>query len=577
MQNDTDHTSALRKPGNYKAYNSKSVMSGVMAKTGQFQLRQTMVLSCLFVIFSLVGGNLVSLAVFKESGLQIHHASPLGVHKFRPDILDSEGQLLATDIEAPSLYADPSGLMEPAKVVKKLKTKLPELDEMDLLRQMTHEDRQFVFIKRGMHPKLAQEVFDLGLPGVDVTKEIRRVYPKGQLAGFVLGHVDIDNVGRSGIEKFIDKQREQASLALNLRANDPVTLSINVAASHILEQELARAMKDYKAKAAAGVVMNVNSGEVVALSSLPGVDPQNPSLLLNNKKRFDRVSGGVYELGSVFKTVTMAMVLEKKLASLKSQVDVTGPLKIGGHSINDYHGVKGKLTLEDIFVRSSNIGTAKLALKAGPKTHRSFLKKLHLLDPVETELGEMRKPETAERWGDVHSATASYGHGLALPPLQFAASIGALVNGGIYVPPTFIKRSEREGKALGERVISVETSDQVRKLLRLNVTSDHGTARAAEVAPYRVGGKTGTANKVVKGKYSKDKVRTSFVGIFPYDKPEYLVFVMLDEPQATAASRQLTVAGANAAPTTGRIISRLAPIFKVKPFYPVLNRLTALR
>lgn len=546
------------------------------AARGQFQLRQAMVLCGLFAIFSLVGGNLVSLAVLKEKTVKIHRASPLGVQKFRPDILDSEGQLLATDIEAPSLYADPSGLMEPAKVVKKLKSKLPDLDEMDLLRQMSHEDRQFVFIKRGLHPKVAQEVFDLGLPGVDVTKEIRRVYPKGQLAGFVLGHVDIDNVGRSGIEKYIDHKKEQAPLSLNVRANDPVTLSVNIAASHVLQQELASAMSRYKAKAAAGLVMNVNSGEVVALSSLPSVDPQNPTSKLSNN-RIDRISGGVYELGSVFKTVSMAMVLDKKLATLKSKIDVTGPLKIGSHSISDYHGVKGKLTLEDIFVRSSNIGTAKLALKAGPKAHRAFLKKLHLLDPIETELGQMRAPETAKRWGEVHSATASYGHGLALPPLQFAATVGALVNGGIYVPPTFIKRSEREGKALGERVVSVDTSDKIRKLLRLNVTSDHGTARRADVGPYQVGGKTGTANKVVKGKYSKDKVRTSFVGIFPYDRPEYLVFVMLDEPQATKASSNLTVAGANAAPTTGRIISRLAPLFKVKPFYPVLNRLTELR
>lgn len=543
---------------------------------GQFMLRQGLVLCSLFAVFSLVGGNLISLAVLKPSAVQIHRASPLGVQKERPDILDSEGELLATDIEAPSLYADPSGLMDPAKVVKKLKSKLPELDEMDLLRQMTHDDRQFVFIKRGMHPKQAQEVFDLGLPGVDVTKEIRRVYPKGQVAGFVLGHVDIDNVGRVGIEKYIDEARGKAPLSLGEQADDPVVLSLNVAASHVLEQELERAMVDYKAKAAAGLVLNVNSGEVVAMSSLPGVDPQQPSLLLD-KERFDRITGGSFELGSVFKVVTMGMVLDKKLATMKTEVDVTGPLKLGGHQITDFHPETGALPLEQVFVRSSNIGTANLALKAGPKAHKAFLKKLKLLDPIETELGQMRRPETAKRWGEVHSATASYGHGISLPPLQFAASMAALVNGGIYVPPTFLKRTERDGKALGERVISTATSEKLRKLLRLNVTDEHGTAGQAEVGPYQVGGKTGTANKVVNGQYSSEKVRTSFVGIFPYDRPEYLVFVMIDEPQATKASRQLTTAGANAAPVTGRIISRLAPLFKIKPFYPVLNRLTAQR
>lgn len=543
---------------------------------GQFQLRQALVVCSLFVVFSLIGGNLVSLAVLKPGGVQIHRASPVGVHKSRPDIVDSEGQLLATDIEAPSLYANPSGLMDPAKVVKKLKSKLPDIDEMDLLRQMTHENRQFVFIKRGMHPREAQAVFDLGLPGVDVTKEIRRVYPKGQLAGYVLGHVDIDNVGRAGIEKFIDHQRDEASLQLGAVDDAPVTLSVNVAASHILQTELARAMKDYEAKSAAGLVMNVNSGEVVAMSSLPAVDPQKPSLLLD-KDRFDRIAGGVFELGSVFKTVTMAMVLDEKAAAMNSRVDVTGPLKIGRHTISDYHPEKGELSLQDIFVRSSNIGTAKLALKVGPKRHRGFLKKMKLLDPIETELGPLRAPETVNKWGEVHSATASYGHGIAVAPLQFAASVGALVNGGIYVPPTFLKRSEREAKAVGERVVSVKTSEKIRQLLRQNVIGQHGTAGRADVAPYQVGGKTGTANKVVDGKYSKDKLRTSFVGIFPFDRPEYVVFVMLDEPQATKASSMLTVAGANAAPTTGRIISRLAPLFKVKPFYPVLNRLTAQR
>lgn len=551
-------------------------LNGLAARFSQFQARQALVLSSLFLLFSLIGGNLVSLAVLKPTAMQLHRAAPLGVQKSRPDILDSEGLLLATDIEAPSLYANPSGLMDPANVVKKLKMALPELDEMDLLRQMTHKDRQFVFIKRGMHPREAQAVFDLGLPGVDVTREIRRVYPKGSLGGYVLGHVDIDNVGRAGIEKYIDNKRDQNSLDLARNAQDPVMLSLNIAATHVLRSELMKAKTLYKSKSAAGLVMNVNTGEVVAMASVPSVDPQKP-VMLQDGNHFDRMAGGVYELGSVFKTVTMAMVLDKNIATPKTQIDVTGPLKLGGHSISDFHGVKGKLSLKDIFIRSSNIGTAKLALKTGPKAHRAFLKKMHLLDPIETELGKMRAPETAARWGDVHSATVAYGHGIAVTPLQFASSIGALVNGGIYVPPTFLKRSERDAKALGHRVVAFSTSEKIRRLLRANVIEENGTAKLAEVAPYQVGGKTGTANKVIKGKYSKDKVRTSFVGIFPYDRPEYLVFVMLDEPQATKASKWSTVAGVNAAPTSGRIISRLAPLFKIKPFYPVLNRLTAQR
>lgn len=540
----------------------------------QFQFRQILLLAGLFSLFSLIGGNLISLAVLKPDLLSINRAQPIGVKKIRPDILDAKGRLLATDIEAPSLYANPSGLMNPVRVVKKLKQALPEIDEMDLLRKMTHEKRQFIFIKRGMHPRRAQDIFDLGLPGVDVTNEIRRVYPKGALAGHILGHVDIDNVGRSGIEKYLDKQDDNKLFAEN-SAQAPVSLSLDISATHILNGELKRAIQLYKAKYAAGLVMNVNSGEVVAISSLPEFDPQKPSMLLD-KKRFDRIAGGVFELGSVFKTLTMAMVLEENGVKPETQVEVSEPIKLDGHTIKDYHPFKGTLSLRDVFVRSSNIGTAKLALQMGVVRHRAFLKKMHLLDPIDTEIGTLRTPETRKNWSEVHSATASYGHGIAVTPLQFAASVASLVNGGIYIPPTFLKRSERDAKQVGERVVSLETSEQIRQLLRDTVVDENGTAKQADIGPYRVGGKTGTANKVVNGVYSKDKVRTNFVGIFPYDRPEYLVFVMLDEPQATKASHGLTVAAVNAAPTTGRIIERLAPLLKVKPFFPVLNRLTSV-
>lgn len=536
----------------------------VITPLRQFLWRQGLLLVSLFSVFCLIGGHLISMAVLKPNEIKLHHAAPIGAYKARADILDATGALMATDIEAPSLYANPSGLMAPAKVIKKLKTALPDLDEVDLLRQMTREKRQFVFIKRGMHPALAQTIFDMGLPGVNVMQEVRRVYPKGSLGGYVLGHVDIDNVGRSGIERYIDTQRERDVFALEGGRHKPVSLSLNVAANHVLQEELARAIELYKAKYAAGVVMNVNSGEVVALSSLPVVDPQRPSLRLD-KQRFDRISGGVFELGSVFKTLTMAMVLDKRVADMNTSIDVSEPLKIGGHQINDYHKLNGAHSLQDIFLYSSNVGTAKLALKVTPVEHKLFLSKMHLLDKLKTELGLHRQPETAQRWGLVHSATASYGHGLAVTPLQFATSVAALVNGGIYVPPTFLKRTEREAKLLGERVISLETSLLMRQLLRLNVTEKHGTASRAEVVPYEVGGKTGTANKVVNGKYSKDKVRTSFVGVFPSQQPEYVVFIMLDEPKATAASHHLTVAGMNAAPTTARVISRLAPLLRVKP------------
>ncbi len=546
------------------------------ALSEQFQMRHFLIVGVLFALFSLIGGNLISLGFLNKSKIEINRAQPIGVQMKRPDIMDRRGRLLATDIEAPSLYANPTGLMDPANVIKKLKISLPEIDEVDLLRQMTIEKRQFVFIKRGMHPRKAQEVFELGLPGVDVTNEVRRVYPKGALAGHALGHVDIDNIGRVGIEKYIDKQSGDLSFGSLRAKQSPVQLSIDIAATHILANELKIAVEKYGAKNAAGLVFNVNSGEVVAISSLPEFDPQMPSQLLD-KERFDRISGGAFELGSVFKTVTMAMVLEEKVAGVDTNIDVGEALKFNRHTIDDLHKTNRSLSLRDVFAQSSNIGTAKLAARVGVKKHREFLRKLKLLDPIETEIGLIRPPETPDKWSKVHSATVSFGHGIAMAPLQFAAGVGALVNGGIYIPPTFLKRSEREAKALGNRVVSQETSETMRKLLNAAVSDPRGTGGQAEVAHYRIGGKTGTANKVVDGVYSQEKVRTSFVGIFPFDRPEYLVFVMLDEPQATKESHGLAVAGVNAAPTAARIIKRLAPLLKVKPFYPSLNRLTSAR
>ena len=542
----------------------------------KFQLRQFLVLGCLFSLFSLIGGNLLSLGILNSSKIEINRAQPIGVRQLRPDIIDRKGRLLATDIEAPSLYANPSGLMDPAKVIEKLKIALPEIDEVDLLRQMTIEKRQFVFIKRGVHPRTAQKIFDLGLPGVDITNEVRRVYPKGALAGHVLGHVDIDNVGRLGIERFIDKARATELFKSNNYNAAPVNLSIDIAATHILRDELRAAMKNFGAKNAAGLVLDVNSGEVIAISSLPDFDPQIPSMLLD-KNRIDRIGGGIFELGSVFKTLTMAMVLDEGVASLDTKIDVSKPLKFSGHKIDDHHRSEDRLTMRDVFVRSSNIGTAKLASMVGVEKHRAFLTKMKLMSPIETELGKLRKPETAKRWSSIHSATASFGHGIAMAPLQFAASIAALVNGGIYIKPTFLKRTEREAKLGSERVVSLKTSEAIRKLLYAVVDDQNGTGRAASVDHYRVGGKTGTANKVVDGVYSKDKVRTSFISVFPYDRPEYLVFVMLDEPLASKGAGGLTVAGVNAAPTSARIIERLAPLLKVKPFFPVLNRLTSVQ
>jgi cell division protein FtsI (penicillin-binding protein 3) len=300
----------------------------------------------------------------------------------------------------------------------------------------------------------------------------------------------------------------------------------------------------------------------MALVSLPDYDPNHREQALD-KNRLDRMNSGVYEMGSVFKVFTVAGVLDSGLATLHSVYDATNPIHYASFTINDFHGRHRPLTVPEVFIFSSNIGAAKMALQMGVKRHRAFLKKLGLLDRVATEIGETAEPIIPEHWEELNTMTIAFGHGLSVTPLQLAAATIPLVNGGIAVPPTFLPRSREEGMSEGHRVIKAETSAKMVKLMRLNVLK--GTGKRAKAEGYRVGGKTGTADKVVHGRYSHTAVLTSFLATFPTDAPQSVGLVMLDEPQRVAASYFHSTAGLNAAPTVGKIVARIAPILGVPP------------
>ena len=505
--------------------------------------------------FLLIGGRLVALgfaAVGQGGGALLDISSTI----HRPDIVDRRGRLLATDIKGATLYADPAKVIDIDELAEQVTSVLPDVNSRDL-RARLRAGRRFVRIKRELTPKQQAEIHELGLPGLGFIEEYRRVYPMGPTASHVVGLVDVDNRGLGGIEKFIDDNPQLA-----MAGDEAVTISLDLGAQHVLREELTRAIATYQAKAAAGIVVDVHSGEVVALVSLPDYDPNRREQALH-KDRLNRINFGVYEMGSVFKVFTIAGVLDLGLASLRSSYDASSPIHYASFTISDFHGKNRRLSVPEVFIYSSNIGAAKMALHMGVDRHKSFLRKLGLMSRVPTELGETATPIVPAHWQKLNTMTIAFGHGLSVTPLQVAAASLPLVNGGIAVTPTFLPRSRQEGIAGGQRVLKPQTSAAMLKMMRLNVLK--GTGKRAEADGYRVGGKTGTAEKVVGGRYSRSALMTSFLAAFPTDAPEYFVLVMLDEPQRVAASNNHATAGVNAAPTTARVIERIAPILGVAP------------
>ena len=483
----------------------------------------------------------------------------------RPDILDRNGRLLATDIKGATLYADPAKVIDRDELVEQVASVLPDINTAEL-REKLKNGKRFVPIKRELTPKQQAEIYELGQAGLGFIEEYRRVYPMGATASHVVGHVNVDNKGLAGIEKFIDDNPQLAmSAPENAVGGEAVTLSLDLGVQHVLREELVNAMTIYRAKAAAGVVIDVASGEVVAMVSLPDYDPNYREQALD-KDRLNRMTSGVYELGSVFKVFTLAAALDGGSATMRSSYDASQPIRVGRFTIEDFHGKKRRLTVPEIFIYSSNIGAAKAALDLGIERHKAFLGKIGLLGRLSTEIGETAEPLIPSPWGRLNTITIAYGHGLSVTPLQLATATLPLVNGGFAVNPTFLPRTRAAGLKQSPSVLKPATSHSMLQLMRLNVLK--GTGKRAEAEGYRVGGKTGTAEKVVGRSYEGSALLNSFLATFPTDAPEYVVLVTIDEPKRVPESHNEATAGVNAAPTVGKIVARIAPILGVAPKLP---------
>ena len=482
----------------------------------------------------------------------------------RPDILDRNGAILATDVKAASLFAEPRKLIDVDEAEELLTAVLPDLDGNEV-RERLSSKRGFVWLKREISAKQQQEIHRLGIPGVGFLTENKRVYPNGPVVSHQIGHVNIDNQGIAGIEKWLDGQGLAALHMAGLATDQlqrPVQLALDLRVQFALRDELVKAREKFKAKASSGVIVNVNTGEIVALASEPDYDPNNPREA-NDPTRINRLTTGVYEMGSSFKSFTLAMALDSGKVTLDSKFDARGDLHYGKFTIHDYHAQHRILSVPEIFTYSSNIGSARMALSLGVDYHKAFLKKLGQLDRLRTELPESAEPLVPKHWGELNTVTIAFGQGLSVAPLQAVMGIAALVNGGRLIPPTFLKRDQAAADRLATRVIKPETSDKMRYLLRLNV--EKGTATRANVAGYYVGGKTGTSEKVVGGRYSKTKVLTSFTAIMPADKPQYLLLIMIDEPQGLAETHGFATSGWNAVPVGAKVIERVAPLLDIPP------------
>lgn len=542
-------------------------IEGVRSARLEVARNRLMVPTFLFVLgFAALLVRLLSIGLFEDISDQIIQAgsAKTEIVRDRVDILDRNGIILATNLSAPSLAVRPRLITDPEETADRIVAVLPDLNRVRVLNQLK-SSRHFLYIRRNLTPKQVWKINALGYPGLILEDAEKRVYPQGHLVSHVLGYVDVDNNPQAGVEKFFNDH-----LSNPVRTDDPLYLSLDLRVQHIVRQELAYAMDKFSARGGAGIVMDVRTGEILAMTSLPdfdgnlSIDPQSPEM--KNRNILEP-----YEMGSGFKVFTVAMALDSGAVKMNDEFDATVPLRVGRQIIHDDHAKNRPLNLPEVFTYSSNIGSSLIIRKVGIDHQKDYLQKLGMFEKPVVELTGLSRPILPARWGEIQSMTVSYGHGIAVTPLHLVTGIAAMINGGRLIPATLLRNDkglEETSYGLSRtadypQVISPETSRKMRHLMRLAV--DYGSGGNARVDGYRVGGKTGTAEKVKNGSYSRNDKITSFVGAFPMDDPQYVIFAMLDEPKGIEETFYKATGGWVAAPVVGEIIRRIGPLLGVMP------------
>lgn len=461
----------------------------------------------------------------------------------RADIMDSSGVIVATSLPTVNLFVNTKKLLDVKASALALHEAIPDMSYESILK-IFKKDTSFSYIKRNLTPSQQHQINALGIPGLDFENGEKRVYPYENLFAHILGVTNIDNAGVSGVESGLNTRLTESDIPLNL--------TINSGVQYTIREEMKKAIKKFSAVGGVAILMDVSNGEVISMVSLPDYNP-NQIKSSTNKAMFNFGVAGVYEPGSVFKVFNTAMGLDYGVVNKNSKLDATQPLKMKYNTIKDYRGQNRILTLEEVLIHSSNIGSARIALDVGKKRQREFLEKLGMFNPLDIPMIEKGKPIVPSRWGEETIATVGYGYGLSVSPLHIITAFVPVVNGGIYYAPNFIKGKKDEGF----RVISKKTSNTMIDLLRSVVVE--GSGKNANVFGYDVIGKTGTANKLVNGKYVEKKVMATFISAFPAKNPKYALYVMLDEPKATKDTWGFVTSGWNTVPTAGSIITAIAP------------------
>ncbi|MDG4674266.1 penicillin-binding protein 2 [Shinella sp. 838] len=550
--------------------NGEAFVGTNMRRRKQARQRVAIMIAIFSAVYLVIGGRLLQYGL-SEPVVSASIGGNVNAVASRPNIVDRNGELLATDLHMVSLYADPRRIVDADEVVEKLALVIPNLDWGDVHRKL-RSSTAFQWLRRQLTPKQQADILALGIPGIGFRPEKRRFYPGGATASHIVGHVNVDNQGLAGMERYLDQQGLADLRAAGLTDNArlaPVRLSIDLRVQNIVRDVVAKAMADYQAEAAGAVILDVETGEVLAMASVPDYDPNAPSRTLADgsidkeyeKGWFNRISNATFEMGSTFKSFTLAMGLDADKITLNSVVDASRPIRMGGFTIRDFRGKNRPLSIPEVFQYSSNIGTAAVADMVGIEGHQQFLTRLGLLSKLATEMPGVATPTQPRTWKKINSVTISFGHGIATTPLQTAVAAAALMNGGFLIPPTFLPRTKEEAQALATRVLKDKTSADMRFLYDWN--GQRGSGRNAQVEGFHVGGKTGTADKVINGRYAKNINFNAFVAAFPMDKPRYIVLSIIDAPKT--GERGGRTAASTAAPMIKAILQRVAPLLGVQP------------
>ena len=517
------------------------------------EAKKRLIISCVLAL-SVFGGILSQLVSISWISKSINVSSQNNsFNKTRNNIVDRNGNILATSVKAWKIIVNPKEVLDPEFSAKKLHQIMPEKNYNWIYNKLTSKSG-YQEIDRKASPLRYKKILNAGITGIKFQENETRFYPTQKSLSHIIGNVGRENVGLSGIE--LSKDNE-------LRFGyDELKLTIDLGVQYVVENELQKQIDKFDAIGGAAILINVKNGEIISAASNPSFDLNNNILI--DDERFNRYSVGTYEMGSTFKLINSAIAIDSQRVSLDDKFDISTPLRRGRFTINDFETIKrfdSPVNLSQILIHSSNIGSALIAEKIGSKIQKSYMEKLGLTSKLNIPFPEVAKPQVNPNWDNLRTMTIGFGHGISVTPLQLTYAIAAIMNGGNYIKPKLLIDNE---PIISKRVFQPETSDIMRKLSRIVVTQ--GSGKNADAKGYLVGGKTGTAEKVFSGKYNKKKNLASFVGIFPIHDPNYLVFVMIDEPKGKPISNNFTTGGWVAAPAVKRIINKSAPILKIKPF-----------